>query len=332
LSGIGYYVHHHGTGHLSRALAIAQFLPGLTLLGTGLAGRCGDVACIDLPDDRASAPQLEGFPESLHYAPLRCDALRQRTAVLTGWIAAHRPDLIVVDVSVEVAMLARLASTPVLYVRLAGNRTDAAHLEAFRGAEALLAPFHQALDDPGITPWIREKTRYFAGLTPPMPERTRHSDTVLLVLGTGGTAITGTDIISAAVAMPQLQWRVIGQAPPMAEAPANLHCLGWVADPAGEIAEAEIVIGAAGDGVVNAVLAAGRPFICLPQPRPYDEQSFKARRLSATGAAITLDRWPAGHEWVGLIAQAQNSKPPGYLHDPDGLTRAAKFISELGRA
>lgn len=67
----------------------------------------------------------------------------------------------VVDVSVEVAMLARLASVPTICVRLNGKRDDAPHLEAFRGAIGLMAPFHPTLEMADTPAWIRDKTVYF---------------------------------------------------------------------------------------------------------------------------------------------------------------------------
>ena len=171
---IGYYVHHHGAGHRQRAELIAAQLPTqITLLGTGLAGRVGNLACVDLPDDQLSGKRLGDDrkfgaqqPIALHFAPLAHDGVRKRVALMTDWIMRQHPDLMVVDVSVEVAMLARLASTPTVYVRLSGLRTDPAHLDAFRGAQALLEPFHSDLDDPAMPTWVRAKTYYAPGLTP----------------------------------------------------------------------------------------------------------------------------------------------------------------------
>jgi hypothetical protein len=122
---IGYYIHHHGHGHRQRAIAIGQSLDDVMLMGTGLAGRTGNLPFLDLPDDRLDA-SFAGIdhadrPASLHYAPLDHEGIRQRIRRMAGWIAEARPRLMVVDVSAEVAMLARLASVPTVYVRLSGN-------------------------------------------------------------------------------------------------------------------------------------------------------------------------------------------------------------------
>jgi len=235
----------------------------------------------------------------------------------------------VVDVSVEIAMLARLAATPTVYVRLGGLRGDDAHLEAFRGAKALLAPFHQDLDDLDTAKWVRARTRFCPGLSvvrQGLSEGRR--DTVLVVNGLGGAGGNGDDLAMAARATPAMSWRVIGPASPPAEMPGNLALLGWVEDAQSEIAAAGVVVGAAGDGLVNAVIAQQRPFICLPQSRPFREQACKARRLAALGAAIVLDTWPDAPEWPAVIRAAQALNPGALrrLHDPDGARHAADFL------
>lgn len=151
---IGYYVHHQGDGHRQRTLAIAAAAPErFVLIGTGLQGRTGEIPCVDLEDDRpdpgasASGRSFSGDdavatrPDALHYAQYHHSGMRTRMAKATAWIRDATPSMMVIDVSVEMAMLARLCATPVVYVRLAGDRSDPAHLDAFRGAEALLAPF-----------------------------------------------------------------------------------------------------------------------------------------------------------------------------------------------
>ena len=62
-------------------------------------------------------------------------------ATLASWIARERPAAVVVDVSVEVALLARLCGTPVVVVALPGERTDRTHRAAYDLADALLAPW-----------------------------------------------------------------------------------------------------------------------------------------------------------------------------------------------
>ena len=310
---IGYYVHHHGVGHRSRAMAIVAGAPErFTLLGTGLAGRTGTVATFDLADDRPEhAAVFDGRddathrPDALHYAPLQHDGIRRRVVTITEWIAQARPLLMVVDVSVEIAMLARLCATPTVNVRLAGRRTDPAHLDAFRGASALLAPFHADLEDPATPDWVRAKTRYAPGLTTTTTDVRVDEAVVVVVFGAGGGEADGEALAAAARCTPSLTWRVLGPMSPVTSAPPNLIALGWVDDAAAEIAAAGVVIGSAGNGVVGPVLAADRPFICLPQARPFDEQASTAQGLAAAGAAVLLEDWPEADAWPELLALAR---------------------------
>ncbi|PZN99622.1 MAG: glycosyltransferase [Alphaproteobacteria bacterium] len=337
---IGYYVHHHGEGHRQRALQIARAAPGqFVLLGTGLAGAAEDVDIIDLPDDRMTgAAAFDGRdggtdrPDALHYAPLNHDGIRRRVATLTAWIAEARPALMVVDVSVEVAMLARLASVPTVCVRLNGDRGDAPHLEAFRRASALLCPYAEALDGPGTPEWVRRKTLYAPGLTPPAERNDLVPGRMLVVVGRGGQAADIGQLSKAARAWPAWEWRVAGPASgDDANLPPNLNLLGWTKEVSQEIARAEVVIGGAGNGLVTAVMAADRPFICLPEPRPFDEQLSAARSLETVGAAVVKTTWPEPGDWGQLVDRARAIPPLARreLADPYGPERTAARLVDL---
>lgn len=340
---IGYYVHHHGEGHRQRALQIARAAPGrFVLLGSGLTGAAEDVDLIDLPDDRMTgAAAFDGRddaadrPDALHYAPLNHDGIRRRVAILTAWIAQARPTLMVVDVSVEVAMLARLASVSTVCVRLNGDRSDSPHLDAFRGATALLCPYAEALDDPGTPDWVRRKTLYAPGLTPPAALDDAEPGRVLVVVGRGGQAADMGRLAAAARAWPAWEWRVAGPvAGHAADLPTNLSLLGWTAEMSREIARAEVVIGGAGNGLVTAVMAADRPFICLPEPRPFDEQLSAARGLEALGAAVVETTWPQPGDWGQLVARAGTipSLARRQLADPHGPERTAARLVDLAES
>ena len=338
---LGWYVHHHGDGHRQRAMRVAALAPDrFTLLGTGLNGRTGGLACVDLADDRIAGETgfhgrdgTRGRPTCLHYAPLDHEGVRRRTATIADWIVRTRPGLVVVDVSVEVALLVRLASTPVVYVRLAGSRIDPPHLAAFESAEALLAPFHPDLDDPGLPAWVRDRTRYAPGLCGAVPARDVEPGTVLAVFGRGGAPGDGQALARAARSTPDVRWTVVGPVDPIPAPLPNLICLGWVDDVEARIARAEIVVGAAGTGVLEAVLAAGRPYVCLPQTRPFDEQVLSAARLAALGAAVVVPDWPDGKsvDWPAVLGAALRQAPEARLRlsDPEGLQRTADYLLDL---
>lgn len=334
---IGYYVHHHGDGHRQRALAIAACMRApITLLGTGLAGRTGEIPSLDLPDDRMDRGVFDGRdqserPASLHYAPIDHEGVRQRVAMISNWIARSRPGLLVVDVSVEVAMLARLASVPTVYVRLSGRRFDRPHCDAFRGAAALLVPFHADLDAERTPAIIRRKTFYAPQIVGHIRTVPIEDDVVLGVVGRGGGPSEGTWWAAAAAAVPDRRWRVIGPTTVPATIPSNLELRGWVDDADAMIAQASIVVGAAGDGLVSAVLAHNRPFVCIPESRPFDEQVAKAERLAALGAAVVTRHRPEPEQWPRLLAEARGLNPAvaRRLNQGGGPDRVARWLEML---
>ncbi|MGF7150285.1 hypothetical protein FHS96_003943 [Sphingomonas zeicaulis] len=109
----------------------------------------------------------------------------------------------VVDVSVEIAMFARLASVPIVYVRLKGRCLDRPHLDAFRAATTLLAPFHDALDDKETPAWVRARTFYAPAIVDAAPTRARVEEHVVrVVTGRGGGIADGVRWSEAACAAP----------------------------------------------------------------------------------------------------------------------------------
>lgn len=337
---IGYYVHHQGAGHWQRACLIARALERpVTLIGTLAEFDIRDApgSVLDLPDDRIGAgfdgrDGMADRPHSLHYAPVGADNVRARMGRLAAWIAETDPALLVVDVSVEIALFARLMSVPTLVVRLAGTRTDLPHLEAFRGAERLLAFFPPELDATATPDWVRAKTAYAGLLTADtVPDTPQTDGSILVIFGRGGAGGRLSELATAAMAVPDRPWHVIGPVEGSGTpTPVNLHVHGWVADPAPYIARADLVVGGGGDGVVSAVAGAGKRFVCLPEPRAFDEQVEKARALAAMGAAIHCESWPDPSAWPSVVAAGLRLDPAviGSLARPGVIARTAALIDE----
>src|ERR1700709_457521 len=173
---IGYYVHHAGWGHASRAASIARELPGgaspPSPLPLSRLRAPGPVVSLPLDDDG-----ILDAPPDLHFAPLHSSGLRKRMAIVAGWIDAQAPGLLVVDVSVEVAALARLCGVPVVYVRQSGRRDDPAHQLAYAWSSALLAAYPAWLEPAETPAWVLERSFHsgavtrFDGLARPPLER-----------------------------------------------------------------------------------------------------------------------------------------------------------------
>ena len=330
---IGYYVHHHGAGHLARAEAIARELQNtVTLIGTGLGTAPGR---IDLADDRVdmsfAGVDDAARPSWLHYAPLHHRGVQQRNARITAWIEAARPRLLVADVSVEIACLARLCGVPVVSVRLPGNRNDEPHTGAFRDAVALLAPFPEKLESPATPYWVVEKTFYAGYVTAPIIGCQDREPEIVVILGRGGMEINAAGIAAAAASTPSRKWRIVGDIATIPNPPPNANFMGWVDSPAAFLSRDTILIGSGGDGTVGAAAAAGCHLICIPQTRPYGEQLETAAALQRAGAAIICHKWPEASEWPALLEKAADADPAPLtaLYDPMAARRTANFLKDL---
>ncbi len=341
---VGYYVHHQGAGHWQRAVALGHALRALgrpcTLIGTfaGIDTAAAPGPVLDLPDDRLAdtfdgRDGAAGRPDAFHYAPLNHPGIRTRMGRIAAWAAENDPALMIVDVSCEVALFARLLSVPSLVVRLSGSRTDTPHLEAFRAASRLLAPFPASLDGGDVPEWVRDKTD-FAGFlgaeaAPSQPEDGR----IVVVFGRGGEGGAFARLAEAAARVPDREWHVLGPVTGAGTAPKNLHCHGWVGDVRPHLAAAALVIGGAGDGLVTAVAAQGKRFLCLPEARAYGEQEAKAEGLARLGAALVHPGWPEVEAWPSLVARGLALDPARIraLVEPDALARTAASIEALCR-
>jgi hypothetical protein len=326
---IGYYAHHVGTGHVSRAVAIARFLRSPI---TGLS------SCDRPPDWRAEWVTLARDDEpapppradvtaggTLHWAPVRHDGLRTRMVQIADWIGRTGPTLIVADVSVEVAALARLMGIPVVSVALPGIRDDPAHLLAYRQACAVIAPWPRWVPVPREMSFLTGKLHCvgaFSSADGRAADRDgrkarRTQRRVLLLAGGGGTAIESAQVSSARAATPDWSWHELG--PPSGR---------WIADPWSEICAADVVITHAGQTAIAEVAAACRPAIVLPQQRPYREQHHTADVLERAGLAIVRRSWPEADKWPPLLDDAARLGGHGWRRwaSGDGAQRAAALL------
>ncbi|MFC3123783.1 hypothetical protein ACFOD4_01815 [Pseudoroseomonas globiformis] len=332
---IGYYVHHQGWGHWQRARVIAsQLRRPCRLIGSlPLPDGC-DPSFLRLPDD--ALPNVPSrprdLPESsaLHYAPPGGAGLRNRAAILAGWIAENRPALMVVDVSVEVILLSRICGTPVVSMRLAGRRDDAPHLAGFEASEALIAPFPETLDDADLPGWVRDRSFHagFLAEAPAPPPPRPLGRRILVLLGRGSGMQDGAALAAAAAATPGWKWEVAGPVRPDVGATPNLCWLGWVEDVVPRLQAADVVVGGCGDGVLSEVAAHAKRFVCIPEPRPFAEQESKAARLQALGAAVVLPGWPPATDWPALLDAALALEPGriAALYTAGAAQRTAAFI------
>ena len=320
---IGWYVHHHGQGHLQRMRSItAALAEPVTVLSSlpapvdftgGWVQLADDLPCGGEADARAGG--------TLHWAPRHHAGLRDRMAAIAAWVAAARPALVVVDVSVEVAVLVRAMGVPVVVAAMRGDRSDRAHRSAYDLADALLAPWPADLPEPWPQAWL-DKTWHVGGLSRhddrparPAPGRSR----VLVLWGRGGTDVTAADVDAAAAATPGWAWDSCG-----------LAGGSWVEDPWPLLQEADVVVTHAGQNTVAEVAAARRRTVLVPQARPHGEQVATSRAIAGAGLAVVEPTWPAPGRWGAVLDEASALDPAGWTRwsDGGGASRAAALLDE----
>ncbi|MEO3936537.1 glycosyltransferase [Dermatophilaceae bacterium Soc4.6] len=322
---VGWYAHHSGAGHVTRAVLVAASMstPVTILSSAPRPAHWPADRWVDLPDDAAPGGIDHTAGGALHWAPTGHAGYRDRMATLAQWIGTHRPPLLVVDVSVEVTLLARLLGVPTAVTLMAGDRTDRPHQLAYDAASALVAAWPPLAGEAPVTglreQW-RERTTYagafsrFDHLTPGPPPGGRH---VTVLWGSGRSPGTRARLLAAQQATPGWHWS---------------SCEGLGADEVwARLQSADVVVTHAGQNALAEVAASTRPAVVLPQPRPHDEQHRLARSLASLGIVGVERDWPADAQWPGLLEARRTSPPTPWSRwsDRQGAQRLADHLDAL---
>ncbi len=349
---IGYYVHHQGSGHRHRAGVVQVHTQrcGVELTGLSTAPRPADWSgdWLELADDApvgdawADPPGLASLPAGratdltahgrLHYVPTGSRGLSARMAAISHWLDTARPSALVVDVSVEVALLARLHGVPVVVVAQPGRRRDAAHRLGYDIASRIVAPWPAGVGQLWEgTAEDREKTVFVgaigrsAPVTPPLSGSGRASSPVsgrvVVVNGTGGTGVDPADVARARRATPGWEWIHLDRR----------HGT-WVDDPWSLLCSATVVVSHAGQNLLAEIAAARRPALLLPQPRPFDEQLVMAAAVQDAGLPVRVrGSWPAAEDWPELLRTlgALDGTRWSTWNDGGGAARMAALLAAV---
>lgn len=284
-------------------------------------------------DDEDARPREATAHGALHWVPHHDAGLSARMNQIARWVADARPEAVVVDVSVEVALFVRLLGVPVIVVALPGARLDAPHVLVHRLADHIVAAWPRALCVPS---WLRQwddKTSYVGGISRfegrdagaeasgssarPAPLR----EARVVVLGGAGDAF-GTSLQDCAAADSVRSWTTLGG-----------KFGAWKHDPWPEIRAADVVVTHAGQSCIADVAAARRPALVLPQARPFDEQNATARMLKRHRLAVVAHGMPDPRAWPALLTATTATDPQRWLRwEVDGAAdRAAEAIESTAR-
>ena len=334
---IGVYAHHHGSGHLQRALTVAAAIDDEVTILTSATVRPESnpdpdrIRVLALPLDHDGQGVLSGAADPdreravtrtieptaggrLHWAPLGHPGLRRRTALLTEWIDRTAPFVMWTDISVEVTLAARLTGTPVVSTVLPGRRDDAPHALAHGVCSALVASWPRSAGAPVPTGAGRPLVPVggvsrFAGRDPDPAARGHGRPRVLHLQGSGGD---GRDTRWDAVRdeFPDVDWVELG-------GPRGR----WVADPWAELCGADVVISAAGQSSVADLAAADAHVVAVPEERPFAEQDATAAQLERLGHGAVVGRGDTVEDLAEVVRRTleRSRSTPGV---GSGLRRA----------
>ncbi|MDV2985435.1 UNVERIFIED_CONTAM: glycosyltransferase [Methylobacteriaceae bacterium AG10] len=358
---IAFFVHHQGRGHANRTMAVAaefardrpvSVLTAGPHLFDGVSRDIErDIEIVALPDMIGAAvptPRLyaEPTPPVMHCVPLGLSEMRRTMRAILDHLDERAVGLFVVDVSAEIALLARIASVPAVQIRMHGDRGDIGHIGAYEACVGMLAPFDERLEQDDYPAHLRRKTFYSGGLCTSIdrvPDRAEARarlgldparEIVVAVTGGGGSGTPYAPLTVAARAAPDALWLTLG--PTHREGHetdfANLRELGWVPSVTDYLAAADIVVASAGDNTVHEVARVGGRLIVMPEWRYFGEQTRKAEALVRLGAAVQAPRWPGDLQgWRDLLARARSldGSVLRSLYAPDAARRAASWLEGL---
>ncbi len=320
---IGYYVHHHGVGHVTRACQIASHLRSPV---TGFSSLPRPSAWpgewVQLPDDSSDDPQDPTAGGVLHWAPLRHAGHSGRMALLSQHL--ERLDLMMIDVSVEVSLLARLHGVPTVVLAMRGDRSDPAHRLAYDSATSLLVPWSAMFPEPWWPDRWTDKSLFvgaisrFDGCPPSLPQLDASHRHVLVLLGEGGHDMPADMLFDAASRTPGWGWTLRS-----ADAPSP--------DVWQDLLRSDVVVCHGGNNAVAEVAAAKRPAIVVAQDRPFREQHHTVAALDEAGICVGLGGWPVVDEWPRLLDLAIDRGASGWSdwNHLDGAVQAARHLDAL---
>lgn len=335
---IGYYAHSHGSGHCNYANLFAKVF-GKSMTVFTDRGHAFDngakVVLLENEDPDGSEYLRTRFPEprALHYAPVNIAKITRRNSAILENVLKGNISLLIIDVSVEMAMLARVSSIPYAYVRLQGDRNDTPHLNAFEGASFLLAYFPQEMESANTPLWISSKTIYlgflskfiFDGATSKRPFEfgIGHKPILLHLTGFGGTRPFDFGNLAERFAI-----YIIGPGRGGDHLNSEIQHIGVVDSTRSFIEHADIVIAACGSNTTSEILSLGKRFIAVPEKRHFREQEGMAENLDRLGWAIDFSKYGSLNAAIMALANInkQGELPKITINDLKAFREKLEFL------
>lgn len=319
---IGYYAHHHGAGHVNRALAIAEHLgDDVTILSSAARPLGWKGRWIALPRDTDLPPVDPGAHGALHWVPAGSTGLASRMALISSWLLTARPDVFVVDVSVEVAALVRLHGVRVVVVGQPGLRVDDAHTFGYRIADAIIGCWPASVHPLRTLDESARRVDAVGGISriPIALHAANRAHQIAVINGTGGRSPSALSRVvdDAREHLPGFEWVVLNGA-----SQEEVACT---------LAESVVVFGHCGENVVAEIAAARVPAVLVPEQRPFDEQRFLGNEIALFDVPARVVEVGEIVDWPAVMSCLTAFNPDRWSAWVDGeaAQRAARVIERV---
>ena len=316
---IGYYAHGHGSGHCNTANLFSKVFGKAMTIFTDRNysfDTAEQVVMLDNENPDGTEFTRENFPEprGLHYAPINMSKITKRNLMMLNTILEKNISLLIIDVSVEVAMLSRVSSVPYAYVRLQGDRNDFPHLNAYEGASFLLAYFPKEMESLNTPSWVARKTVYLGFISKYMfDDKVSHRPEefgnglrpiLLYLTGFGGSSVPNFGTIYETH-----DTFVIGPGRVVGKSLGLVH-IGVVGNTKPFIEHADVIVAACGANTTSEILSLGKTFVAISENRHYDEQRRMAEHLEQNGWAVDLQRHHDVTQAVAAMNKIEQRRVP----------------------
>ena len=294
---IGYYAHQHGSGHCRYGELLANYFQDDITVLTSYDYQFPELAhYIKLEDENPDGStyqqnQVEP-PHYLHYSPVGQNSIQKRSLQLLQTIIDRNIKLLIVDVSAEIAALARSSSIPYAYIKLPGDRGDKGHLAAFQGAVFVIAYYPENFEDPGTPEWLRNKTIYLGfqskNTFSPDFKQAEKIENITVISGKGGNENLRKSLPDIVRRFKNANFNVFGDFEGQTEFP-NVQYKGFVEDIKSYLSDSDLIIANCGMNTVSEILLLKKPFMAIPEKRPFEEQTSMALNLVQNGLALDIE-------------------------------------------
>lgn len=330
---IGYYVHHDGSGHMARALTICNHIERPVVMLSSLTKPSAlphHVTYVQLPDDAVDGYMADSTAPYL-YTPYSPNVM-SRYEILLQTIRSHGLRAIYVDVSPEVAQFCRILGLKIGHAVMHGDRTDSAHSRLYDACDTLLWHNDIRFDTPKNRR-TQTPVSYSGGISK-LPKRAHKTvsgiSSVLVATSRASSSLPLRDINMTAREFPDILWHVVGAISGPVTSP-NVILHGIVDDILPLYDSVDLVVGSGGNNTIMEVASQRLPFVCIPEPKPFDEQREAAQALSRLNAAFHESTWPTYARWQEVFATYRSLDLDVFhsLCDDAAPSNAARIISRL---